>query len=92
MSRYTKKSRDGRYQIAYGWDQAPLCGFFFQVYDSQAISEQNEEGIVVSEGLCPGIPGKKLADLLIEAPTKWGIPRSPNYDRHFALATLNIPF
>ena len=46
MSRYVKKVND-KVTIAYGWDHA--IGYFFQKFNDDLISDENEEGIEIDE-------------------------------------------
>lgn len=55
--------------IAYGYDDMmphPLGGYFFQVTDTNAISDKNPEGIILNEGMVKGISRNKMATLMIE--------------------------
>ena len=90
MSRYSKTSGDGRYTIAYGFDDDPLGGYFFQLYDMKAISKHNDEGIVIEAGLCPGIPSIEMIQYL-DSISEWGIPLTPQIEKHKELVKSNMP-
>ncbi len=77
MSRKTQKSKDGRYIIASGFDDACAFdaegknGYFVQVYDKQAISETNDEGIIVNIGFCPGVSYEEAKKVFNESYEKY---------------------
>ena len=55
--------------IAYGYDEMmphPLGGYFFQVFDKNAESEENPEGSVLNEGMVKGVSRNKMAELMLE--------------------------
>lgn len=64
MSRHTQKQ--GNIEIAYGYDDIPGGGYFFQVFDKNLVSEENEEGIVVNEGFVEGISQKNMLELMLK--------------------------
>jgi len=65
MSRHTIKTPNKL--IAYGFDSMlPTGGYFFQVFDENAISDENDEGIVVNEGFLDGISKDKMLSLMNE--------------------------
>ena len=81
MSRYVQ--RDGSIEIAYGFDHMPMGGYFFQVYDSSKITEENEEGIVLNEGFVGGISKSRMFDLMTEYKIK--------NEEHLQLVALDLP-
>lgn len=52
MSRYILKS--DRYTVAYGYDNIPGGGYFFQVYDQAAVIG-DDEGLIINEGYDAGL-------------------------------------
>ena len=81
MSRHTQKQSN--IEIAYGYDDIPMGGYFFQVFDSNAISEENEEGIVVNEGFAFGIGKSKMIELM----TKYEVKN----EEHLKLVAMDLP-
>jgi len=64
MSRHTK--RIGTKTIAYGFDPIPGGGYFYQVFDEEKITEENDEGVVVNEGFAFGIDRDRMLALMLE--------------------------
>lgn len=68
MSRHIVKKDN--LTIAYGYDDmmpSPMGGYFFQVFDKNAIDEEKDpEGFVVNEGMIKGISRNKMATLMLE--------------------------
>ena len=63
---------------------SPMGGYFFQVFDKNAIDEEkNPEGFVVNEGMIKGISRNKMATLMLEYKIK---NRS-----HLTLLGLDLP-
>lgn len=79
MSRKTVTSKDKRYKIATGFDS--VCafdekgenGYFLQIYDKEYESDENEEGIIVNFGFCPGVSKKEVEQKLLELMKKLNI-------------------
>ena len=85
MSRHIVKKDN--LTIAYCYDDmmpSPMGGYFFQVFDKNAIDEEkNPEGFVVNEGMIKGISRNKMATLMLEYKIK---NRS-----HLTLLGLDLP-
>jgi hypothetical protein len=67
MSRYTIRKEN--ITIAYGYDDMmppPLGGYFFQISDENAVSDENPEGITLNEGMLKGISRSRMAELMLE--------------------------
>lgn len=92
MSRYTRTSPDRRYEIAYGYDNVPFGGYFFTVYDQREISDTNEEGVVLSEGLMPGISSERMQELFSITEDEWGIKHDSRMEQHLESIKQNLPF
>jgi len=90
MSRYRRLSKDRRYTIAYGFDTMPMGGYYFQCFDTLAISKTNEEGIILNDGFCPGIGKEKMLGHL-ESIEKWGIKTDPTIEKQKLLVALDLP-
>jgi len=90
MSRYKNFSSDRRYEVAYGYDPVPMGGYFFQVFDRNAINETNDEGVIVDEGLMPGIPSNEMLAHL-ENLEKWNIKLTDRIAQHKVLVALDMP-
>lgn len=52
-------------QIAYGFDDIPMGGYFFQVFDMNKQSE-DDEGLIVNEGFFKGIGKTRMMELMEE--------------------------
>lgn len=63
MSRHLHKQSN--IEIAYGFDDIPGGGYFFQVFDKNAITEENEEGIILNEGFTQGISQTRMLELMV---------------------------
>lgn len=81
MSRHIQKT--GTKTIAYGFDPMPGGGYFFQVFDTRFITDENDEGIVINEGFFNGLPKKRMLDLMTE--------HSVNEPLHIELVELGMP-
>lgn len=64
MSRHTQNNSN--IHISYGYDDIPGGGYFFQVFDDNAISEENDEGLILNEGFVEGIPQKMMMELMVK--------------------------
>lgn len=82
MSRHTQIKSN--ISIAYGYDHTvPLGGFFFQVFDSKKISEENDEGVVLNEGFVHGISKERMLFLMEEYGVKDKL--------HLELVAMDMP-
>lgn len=71
-------------RIAYGYDHMSFVpGYFFQVFDMNAITESNDEGLIVNEGFFKGIGKVKMLELMESYKIK--------NDEHFKLVSLDLP-
>ena len=60
MSRHVK--RRGSLEIAYGYDDG--MGYFFQVFDSEQESDENDDGLILNEGFIEGISKERMLELM----------------------------
>jgi hypothetical protein len=82
MSRYTQTNSN--IQIAYGFDNMlPEGGYFFQVFDTNKVSDENDEGIVLNEGFLDGISKERMFNLMTEYKVK--------NEEHLQLVAMDLP-
>lgn len=80
MSRFTE--RKGTITVAYGYDPVPMGGYFFQVFDEEKKTEENEEGIILNEGFVGGISKNRMVELM----TQYGVNK-----KKIELVALDLP-
>lgn len=84
MSRHIFRKKN--LTIAYGYDEMmppPMGGYFFQVFDSNMKSNNNEEGLVLDEGFVRGISKNRMIELMSE----YGISNHS----HLTFVALDLP-
>ena len=63
---------------------APLGGYFFQVFNENLVSEENPEGVVISEGMVRGISRNRMAELMVE--------HGVSNEHHLTCLAMDLPF
>jgi hypothetical protein len=82
MSRHTQTNSN--IHIAYGFDDMmPGAGYFFQVFDDNKITDENDDGIVLNEGFVEGIGKEKMFNLMKEYNIK--------NEEHLKLVAMDLP-
>jgi len=61
----------------------PEGGYFFQVFDTNKVSDENDEGIVLNEGFLDGISKERMFNLMTEYKVK--------NEEHLQLVAMDLP-
>lgn len=87
MSRHIIQSE--KYLIAYGYDNVPGMGYFFQVYDKSRVDE-DDEGLIVNEGYTEGLSYLDMTGHMVNIHA-YDCKVNPKFTEHLVLVSANKP-